>query len=252
MQASHGIQQILRDLSIRTSSIAEQLSKLSVASDNAPRDRAKKESPDESRVIETKPKRLQVSDKGRRWPHPEAKRVLDGLPPPAPGKTRKVPTLVNANHIPFLRFKKPQSPFLSHMIRKKTIEREKRIDKMQALQQWLSWAEDEDQWESFLEKTNGISNDDDGTQWASAIRESLSHVKRVHSRNTVKRMHTARRMFEVLEEQKKLADQERLERRDQRHANYKERRRQRDEMAKIAADHPSIDDDKPPASAAPT
>ncbi|KAL8712289.1 MAG: hypothetical protein Q9220_003440 [cf. Caloplaca sp. 1 TL-2023] len=241
--------QTLEDLSIRKSSILEQLSKLSGASQNAPQDRAERKETGGPSPIKPGLKKSQP-DTGRRWPYPGAQRVLDGLPSPPPGKTRKVPTMVNANHIPFLRFKKPQSPFLSHMIRKKTIEREKRVDKMQDLQQALIWAEDEDQWESFLEEINGVYGNDDGTQWASAIRDSLSHVRRVHVRNTVKRMHSAERMFEVLEEQKKLADRERLERRDQRHKIYKERRRQIKERGEVATHQPAHHDGTRLASAA--
>ncbi|KAL8859466.1 MAG: hypothetical protein Q9178_004144 [Gyalolechia marmorata] len=164
-------------------------------------------------------------DTGRRWPHPNAKRVLDGLPPVPDGYRRRVPTMVNANHIPFLRFKKPQSPFLSHMIRKKTNEREKRIARTQRLENQLPLAEDEDRWDDILKKTNGISCNDNGSTWASATREALLHVKMVHKDNIIKRMHTAQRMFEIMERERILAEQEKIIRRDQRHQAYKARRK---------------------------
>ncbi|KAL8644957.1 MAG: hypothetical protein Q9210_006985 [Variospora velana] len=182
-------------------------------------------------------------DTGRRWPHPAARPVLDGLPPPPPGKTRRVPTLVNANHIPFIRFKKPQSPFLSHIIRQKNVEREKRVDRMQALEKQLDVAEDEDQWDKLLRDLHQVSNDDNGTTWASATREALKDVKRVHQTNTIKRMHIARRMFDILQEQRKLADEERLERRNRRHEAYKARRRAVEQVN-------TGEEDQPAASAA--
>ncbi|KAL8938582.1 MAG: hypothetical protein Q9211_003149, partial [Gyalolechia sp. 1 TL-2023] len=134
---------------------------------------------------------------------------MDGLPSLPSGRLRRVPTLVNANHIPILRFKKPQPPFLSYIIRKKTDEREKRVDKLQALEKSLLFAEDEDAWDTILRKDHRISNDK-GVQWASAVRDSYMNVKRVHQTNTLKRMRIAQRMFDILQEQKKLAEEESL------------------------------------------
>lgn len=169
-------------------------------------------------------------DLGRRWPYPGAKPVLDGLPPPPPGNYRRVPTLVNANHVPFLRLKKPQSPFLSYIIRKKNVEREKRIDSIQALEDQLALAEDEDQWDRILLEHHQISGEGNEVPWTSAVREALTNVKRVHHTNAIKRMRTAQRMFDILQEQKRLADQERLERRDRRHQAYKARRSHRETL----------------------
>lgn len=169
-------------------------------------------------------------DLGRRWPYPGAKPVLDGLPPPPPGNYRRVPTLVNANHVPFLRLKKPQSPFLSYIIRKKNVEREKRIDSIQRLEDQLALAEDEDQWDRILLEHHQISDEGNEVPWTSAVREALTNVKRVHHTNAIKRMRTAQRMFDILQEQKRLADQERLERRNRRHQAYKARRSQRETL----------------------
>ena len=190
-----------------------------------------------------------IFDTGRRSPRPAARPVLHGLPSPLPGHHRRVPTIINANHIPFLRFKKPQSPFLSHMIRKKTDEREKRIVRTQRLEKLLPLAEDEDRWDDTVRNINGISSNDGGTTWAWATREALTHVKKIHKDNTIKRMHTAQRMFDIVEEQRKLADQEKRVRRDQRHQAYKARRRLKG--ASLAAEQrPEVDDDTPIASAA--
>ena len=133
--------------------------------------------------------------------------------------------MINANHIPFLRFKKPQPPFLSHMIRKKTNEREKRIARTQRLENLLPLAEDEDRWDDILRKTNGILCNDNGSTWASATHEALLHVKKVHKDNTIKRMHIAQRMFEIMERERILAEQEKIIRRNQRHQAYKARRK---------------------------
>ncbi|KAL8754843.1 MAG: hypothetical protein Q9184_004987 [Pyrenodesmia sp. 2 TL-2023] len=220
----------LGDLALKRSDIIEQLWKLSQYLETERELRGRKEARIEKSALVKGPSGKKGPGSGRRRPYPGAKPVLDGLPPPLPGNYRHVPTLVNANHIPFLRLKKPQSPFLSYFIRKKNVEREKRIDSIQALEDQLALAAAEDQWDRILLEHHQISDEGNEVPWTSAVREALVNVKRVHHTNAVKRMRTAQRMFDILQEQKQLADQERLDRRDRRHQAYKVRRSQRETM----------------------
>ncbi|KAI4171045.1 MAG: hypothetical protein LQ343_004582 [Gyalolechia ehrenbergii] len=240
----------LEDLATRKLSILRQLKESSHASRLESRCSKKtQEVPAPTNQVRGDRPRHQPCDARRRWPHPGAKLVLDGLPSPPPGKLRRVPTLVNASHIPFLRFKKPQSPFLSYMIRKKNVEREKRVDKLQALEKFLIFAEDEDQWDMILREHHRISGDKK-VSWASAVRVSHMSVKQVHQANTLKRLRIAQRMFNILQEQKRLAERERLERRNRRHQAYKARKAQRE--AAIAAERfPTSEADAPADSATP-
>ncbi|KAL8780709.1 MAG: hypothetical protein Q9213_006355 [Squamulea squamosa] len=247
LSAGYGVK-TLDDLATSKLHILKQLAELSTLERSAQSQCDKKLATDgrtENKVLQHRPRPL---DTGRRSLHPNAKRVLDGLPPPLPGHRRRIPTMINANHIPFLRFKKPQSYFLSHMIRKKTHEREKRIARTQRLENLLPLAEDEDRWDDILKKMHGISSNDNGTIWASATREALSHVKRVHKDNTIKRMHTAQRMFDIMERERQLADQEKLERRNERHQIYKARRRLK--KGTPAAEQAPPEEDTPIALAA--
>lgn len=109
-------------------------------------------------------------------------------------------------------------------------------------------AEDEDRWDDIVRETNGISSNDNGTTWAWATREALSHVRRVHKDNTMKRMHIARRMFDIMDGERKLAEQEKLMRRDQRHQAYKARRRLKE--ATLATEQLDGGDDGTPIASA--
>lgn len=127
------------------------------------------------------------------------------------------------------------------MIREKTRERLKRVDRTQALEKSVTFAEDEDQWDRILWKVNRVSRNDKGVQWVWAARESLSHVKKVHFRNAMNRVQAAQRMFAVVQEQRKLLVKAKVDRRDRRHQKYKTRKRQRavgtrDEDASSIAD----------------
>lgn len=190
----------------------------------------------DSRTVQPKSRPV---DTGRRWPHPDAQPVLlAGLAQPPSGRGRRIPSMVNANHIPILRFKKPQSPFLSHMIRQKNDEREKRIDRTQRLENLLPLAEDEDRWDAIVRRMTGFSSINDTTQWATATREALFHVKKLHNDSSKKRMHIAQRMFEIMQKEKKKAYHEKLLRRDQRHQAYKARRRQKEALKAAECLHP--------------
>ncbi|KAI4120644.1 MAG: hypothetical protein LQ338_006868 [Usnochroma carphineum] len=252
LQAPDSCRQTLEDLATRRRDILRQLSELSQSSETVPKLKGKRKARPGTTAVLKGQSAQQPTYTGRRWPHPDAKPVLDGLPPLPPGKLRRVPTLVNANHIPFLRFTKPQSPFLSYIIRKKNVERERRVDKMQALEKLVGLAEDEDEWDRILWEHHQVSTHDNGARWISATREALTNVKRVHQINTAKRMHIAQRMFYILQEQERLVDQERLERRNRRHQAYKARRMQRREAASTATQTPSSEqeEDKTPAASA--
>ncbi|KAL8802424.1 MAG: hypothetical protein Q9182_003847, partial [Xanthomendoza sp. 2 TL-2023] len=226
----------LEDLASRKLNILEQLADLSSPSKSIQRQRSIEDREMAKRKTQSlNPCQLRPRDMGQRSPHPDAPPVLDGLPPPPPGRRRRVPNMVNANHIPFLRFKKPQSPFLSHMIRKKTDERNKRIMRMQQFDEILPFAKEEDEWDRILEHMHGLSssNNKDETQWVTATQEAVARVNRAHRNNTVKRHKMAVRMFKIVQEEEQLAEQERLMRRDQRHQAYKTRRRLKEEAEQI-------------------
>ncbi|KAL8666575.1 MAG: hypothetical protein Q9202_001373 [Teloschistes flavicans] len=247
LSAGYGV---LDDLACRKRNVLRQLSELARLQNLPSELRSKDKTPLRPQRAKTSQSSTLRPDDGRRWPHPDAERVLDGLPLPPLEHHYHVPTLINANHIPFLRYKKPQSPFLSHMIREKTRERIKRVDKIQALEKAGSFAEDEDQWDRILWEVNRVSPGDGGVQWASVVREALSNVKNLHSRIARSRVQAAQRMFDIVQEQRKLSDKAKVERRNWRHQEYKARKRQR--AAQMTGEHASLkaDDDCQPAISA--
>ncbi|KAL8633568.1 hypothetical protein Q9189_000721 [Teloschistes chrysophthalmus] len=238
---------VLNDLAHTKISVLRQLAELTRLRESPSESRSKDRIPSQPQQIDPGRSPKPRSDDGRRWPHPDAKRVLDGLPLPPLEHHYRVPTVVNANHLPFLRYKKPQSPFLSHMIREKTRERLKRVDRTQALEKTMAFAEDEDQWDRILWEVNRVSRNDKGVLWVQAVREALSHVKTVHYKSTMSRVQAAQRMFDVVQEQRKLLVKAKVERRDRRHQEYKARKRQR--AAGMEGEHasPNADDSCQPA-----
>ncbi|MCJ1286257.1 hypothetical protein MMC26_005602 [Xylographa opegraphella] len=138
------------------------------------------------------------------WPRPDTPLVLSRPFQSTSGK-RHIPKLVNTNGIPHLRFKKPQSPFLSRVIRDKIRQREKRFDRLQLLKAEIPMARAEDEWDSILKQTCGI-DDDSSVLWirapVSALQEVRAKIQASHSKNTM----LGRQMYKIVEMEKALAE----------------------------------------------
>ncbi len=100
---------------------------------------------------------------------PGAKKLLDVRPvdiEDIKGGRRMVPKVALAQWIPFLRVKKPQSEFLSRVIRNKMEQKQKRMDAMEDLDGWVEMGEAEDMWDGVVreqieEERRFIEGDED-------------------------------------------------------------------------------------------
>jgi hypothetical protein len=67
------------------------------------------------------------------------------------GKRRRIPILTKATLVPFLRFKKPQSPFLSRVLRDKIKGKQRRFDRMGKVEEKVMLGDREEEWEGIVE-----------------------------------------------------------------------------------------------------
>lgn len=135
---------------------------------------------------------------------------------------RHVPRLVNANHIPILRVKKPQpehlSGFLSHRIK----QRQKRYDRKDRIIDELSVAEGEDEWDDIIDEIQEKENrhigqamtadGDDDPSWCEALDAELFKVNRQLSGEKRKNKEMAEKMQAVVDRETALFEEERAER----------------------------------------
>ena len=140
------------------------------------------------------------------WPRPDTPLVLSRPFLSISGK-RHIPKLVNTNGIPHLRFKKPQSPFLSRVIRDKIRQREKRFDCSQLLKAEITMAQAEDNWDSILKHNCGIEDDDSGL-WITVPVAALQLVKAKIQASHFKNTKLGRKMYDIVEMEKALAEKE--------------------------------------------
>lgn len=137
---------------------------------------------------------------------------------------RKVPVLFTANHIPVLRFTKPQPSSLSGYLTNRILQRQKRHNLKHALEESLLVAREEDKWDSIVRQFAGVdsrhSKDRVGSDvkeglWKNAIVEALDVVKAKLDREKELNRVMAQKMQNVVDREQALADMEAEDRRRQ-------------------------------------
>lgn len=126
---------------------------------------ASKQPPSKKQVRRAESRRFQEATRRR---HPDAQSILDYSQRNLNGR-RKVPVLVNARGVPFLRFKKPQPQNLSGVLRAKLAKRWHWIERRDRLRTELLFAKDEDTWDHITDATESPA-------WSAEIERALSEV----------------------------------------------------------------------------
>lgn len=159
------------------------------------------------------------------------------------GGTRKVPMLEDVQSIPFLRIGKPQSHSLANFLKRKGVRRQLRITALQEL--WEDRrleASTEDMWEAILEELadrEGVYIPDVGDEGGSvrvrngrveagpfewAVRKfGVDHVSAQLNEELVDMQARATAMLDLRDEEQRMAELEKRERRERRRAAWEER-----------------------------
>ena len=160
----------------------------------------------------------------RVWAFPNASKVLDRPYPKISGR-RHVPKLVNANRVPFLRFKKPQSEFVSRVIRDTVKTRERRIAHTEELNEQKAIAQAEDRWDSLL--FNEFRLKDEEMSWSHEIQTALGEIQNLQTKAMVRRIDISARMHEIVKQERELAMEEKRRMLDERRQRFRIRRESR-------------------------
>lgn len=187
-------------------------------------------------------------------PYPGAPKVIDIRPLPKEKLTgrRHVPKLVGVHTVfPFLRFKKPQSPFLSRILRNKVKKKHLRYDRIEKMDELVVIGEWEDAWDRVVEncsfedslreetrKAGSLEWEDDeyeeekewrprpniGDSWTSEAKKAIMETWRANAREAKKSRQLGDKMVEIIEQEKKLAEEERRERRHLKNVEKQEKK----------------------------
>jgi len=133
--------------------------------------------------------------------------------------------MADANGLPFLRFKKPQSVYLTRVFTDNVKRRQKWVSHMANLRDRAELGKDEDQWSKLVDS----DLDKDGGSWAAEIHKSVKQYERMEKAHQVKIMETSKRMLSIVDQEKALAEQERKHRKMEKNRAKRERKKQKSE-----------------------
>ena len=195
--ASRGNENEIQRIStlISESQLAKQLNS------SAQRERTKAKPVKPLSLKEKRREKVRAFEKMTARRHPDATPILSRPRPVVNGK-RRVPVLVNARGVPFLRTKKPQPMNLSGVIRSKLDNRWKRVERRERLTDDSMLAEYEDLWDKLT-----IGRED--VTWAKEVYGALKEVNTRIKESDVKNKQLADDMWNVVLAEHKLAEEER-------------------------------------------
>ncbi|KAG9639818.1 hypothetical protein KCU95_g18116, partial [Aureobasidium melanogenum] len=129
---------------------------------------------------------------------------------------RRIPVLVSANKIPILRFTKPQPAALSHYLKSRLVDRQKRQDRKMALEAQMEIARGEDDWDRIL-LAQGVPDEGGSSRkakvlWTKEVYESLGYTLNAIEAEGAKNREMAEKMVAIIDKEKELAEVERKER----------------------------------------
>ncbi|OJJ57498.1 hypothetical protein ASPSYDRAFT_154146 [Aspergillus sydowii CBS 593.65] len=133
-------------------------------------------------------------------PHPDATPILS-RPRPVINGRRRIPVLVNACGIPFLRIKKPQPQSISRVIRTKINDRQRLADRRQMLEPEILFAKDEDYWDS-------LTTGEEADSWASESEATSKEIENKLRNDTIENIRLADAMWKIVLAERKLAEEE--------------------------------------------
>ena len=169
-----------------------------------------------------------VANKSNQVPHPGSKPILERPLPLSEirGGTRRIPNLVTAQGIPFLRYSKPQPISLNRFIRQKVLWNERNWTRRGILEEKILLAEFEDDWDRILEQEHCIADVDynDATatytepSWADEFINADATIRWAIRTRDIKCAEMGGKMWEVVKKEKVLKKQEKIDTRAARKA----------------------------------
>ena len=97
----------------------------------------------------------------------------------------------------------------------------------------FSYANDENKWDDTLMGFCGVKPDTEGGGWGRYTKEALDYFLWTGREYTKRRVERAHKMYEIVLEEKRLAEEETRVRMGEKRKRYKERRRERLEKKEL-------------------
>lgn len=144
---------------------------------------------------------------------------------------RKVPIFTaTTSGSAFLRFKKPQSEFLSRVLRDKLKQKVNRMDNISKIEDLLEWAKGEEMWDRMVERETGVEVGEGS--WSRDLLYARQTIWNAMNTTQRRDREMARKFLEISEQEKALWEKERALRKHEKNMERKERRQREAEHKK--------------------
>lgn len=148
---------------------------------------------------------------------PTPKRSILDRPLPLSELTgrRHIPRMVSAGGLPMLRIKKPQPHALGAYFRHRILKKTKRLDKLDQLKGDLQLSEQEDAWDDLVEahgRSRVLNKPEYEPSWRDAMAANCENMELTIAQEQGRDTEMAQKMQHVVDEERKLAKEERAER----------------------------------------
>lgn len=165
-------------------------------------------------------------ERPRVWPYPGAPKLVDVLPKPKEqlgGSGRRiVPKIAEHGLTIFLRRSKPQSPFLSRIIRDRLKVHERGQDALEALREDTEVAGWEEEWDRMTG-----TKEKEGGGWGREVEIVKEELVKKGQSKLVKDVKRADRWVEIRDQEQKLWEEEREARMAEKKAKWEEKKARR-------------------------
>lgn len=119
-----------------------------------------------------------------------------------------MPTLTESGGVAFMRFKRPQSPYLSRVLRQKMEQHDKRVMQVDDMQDLVDMGRLEEEWDRVLEKETGLEGREEGGAWVRDLLGARDSIKQAMGRTARKNKEHGDKLVEIWEREVELAKAE--------------------------------------------
>lgn len=164
-----------------------------------------------------------VANKTNQERYPGSKPILERPLPLSEikGGNRRVPNLVTAQGVPFLRYSKPQPISLNRVIRQRLQWNERNWGQKILLEKQILMAEYEDEWDELLRRDHGIVDKETNNafgkpvepSWMDEFHNTEKTIIEAIRAKDAKQLEMGKKMWEIVKKERELKRQEKIERR---------------------------------------
>jgi len=154
------------------------------------------------------------------------RRLDPNYKPPPRSPIPRLPRLIESNMFPILRWPGQRTaPHISIIIKRKTVKKQRRLNLLELLEDWIVLAQEEDTFDNIVAMETGVR--EEGGSWGQGVRSTWRDVKDLMKKEELRGAEMTKQFMEIIEQQRVIRDDMILERDRERRRKKREKYRLR-------------------------